>query len=281
VSAATAPEVNGHFSDVREKNPLVSVIICTRNRRELVTRAIDSVLAQEFVTTEVIVVDDYSEDGTVAMLREHYGSRIVVIPLDTNRRVAYASNTGFEQSHGEFIALLGDDDYWSDSKKLIKQLTAFEEMGSKLGVVGTWWTERHDSGELILRNPEDPNDWENRLLKGGGVISGSTALISRAAWIAAGGLDERMPRGTDSDLFRRIILCGYAGKVLQHDTTVVDVGHGLTRMTTKRGYREAKRTAYVHAYLLWKYRKHYLLHPSAFVVRLRSLILTPLIAILR
>jgi glycosyltransferase involved in cell wall biosynthesis len=278
---ATAPEAPDLSSDVSDKCPLVSVIICTRNRRELVTRAINSVLAQEFVVTEVVVVDDCSEDGTVAMLRERYGDRIVVIALDTNRRVAYATNTGFDESRGEFIALLGDDDYWSDSKKLIKQLNAFKEAGSKLGIVGTWWTERHDSGESVARSPEDPNDWKNRLLQGGGIISGSTALISRAAWIAAGGLDERMPRGTDSDLFRRIILSGYEGRVIQHDTTVVDVGHGLTRMTTKRGFREARRSAYVHAYLLWKYRKQYVLHPSAFVVRLRNLILTPLIAILR
>lgn len=261
--------------------PLVSVIICTRNRRDLVPRAIDSVLGQEEANTEVIVVDDCSDDDTCDLLRSRYENRIKIIRLSVNRRVAYATNRGFAESEGEFIALLGDDDYWSDSRKLVKQLCAFERHGPELGVVGTWWSEKHRSGELRARRPDTPANWKERLLEGGGVICGSTPLIRRSAWIAVRGLDERMPRGTDSDLFRRIILAGYQGYVLREDTTVVDVGHGGNRMTTNSGAREAMRTAYAHAYLLWKYRWHYLENPRAMFVRLRSLIVTPVKALIR
>jgi len=266
---------------VNEQDALVSVIICTRNRSELVVRAIDSVLAQESVSTEIIVVDDFSEDDTYESLNERYRDRIILIRLETNRQVAYATNTGFDRSAGKFIALLGDDDYWSDSKKLQKQLAVFAASDTNLGVVGTWWTEKHQSGEKLPREPMEPDNWKERLLQSGGVICGSTPLIKRSAWIAAEGLDERMPRGTDSDLFRKIILAGYLGKIIQQSTTIVDVGHGLARMTTTRGWREAKRTAYAHAYLLWKYRRHYIRHPKAMFVRLKSLVLTPLIAIVR
>jgi hypothetical protein len=89
-----------------------------------------------------------------------------------------------------------------------------------------------------------------------------------------------MPRGTDSDLFRRIILSGYSGKVVRQDTTVIDVGHGLGRMTSNRGFLEARRTAFAHSYLLWKYRSHYIRHPKALLVRIRGLIITPVRAIL-
>jgi glycosyltransferase involved in cell wall biosynthesis len=266
---------------VNDNDPIVSVIICTRNRKDLVVRAIDSVLAQESVKLEVIVVDDCSDDDTYEMLQKRYQDRIILLGLEENRRVAYATNRGFDMSNGNFIALLGDDDYWSDSRKLIKQLTEFDKAGPILGLIGTWWTEKHPSGQLTAREPEDPVEWKDRLLRGGGIISGSTALIRRDAWIAAGGLDERMPRGTDSDLFRGVIIAGYGGKVIREHTTVVDVGHGLARMTTARGFDEARRTAYAHAYLLWKYRKHYLQHPAAMLTRLRSLFLTPLIAIFR
>lgn len=261
--------------------PLVSVIICTRNRKDLVPRAIDSVLTQQSVSTEVIVVDDCSSDGTCESIRERYQDRISLIGLEQNRKVAFATNRGFQASRGEFIALLGDDDYWTDPEKLHKQLAEFDRAGAGLGVVGTWWTEQHPSGELIAREPGTPANWKERLLEGGGVICGSTPLIRREAWNAAGGLDERMPRGTDSDLFRGIIVAGYEGRLLEQHTTIVDVGHGLTRMTTRRGLQEARRTAYAHAYLLWKYRQHYFRCPRALIIRLQSLVRAPLVAIVK
>jgi GT2 family glycosyltransferase len=167
---------------------------------------------------------------------------------------------------------LGDDDFWIDPEKLARQMLAFECDGANLGIVGTWWRERHDSGELVAREPKEPNDWEERLLEGGGIICGSTPLIRRSAWIAAGGLDERLARGTDSDLFRRIILSGFEGKILDRHTTIVDIGHGLSRMTATRGMREAFRIASVHAYLLWKYKLNYLRRPRAMFARLKYLI---------
>jgi glycosyltransferase involved in cell wall biosynthesis len=236
-------------------------------------RAIDSALAQESVKTEVIVVDDHSDDDTVALLDQRYQRRITLITLAVNRRVSYATNRGFDKSTGEFIALLGDDDYWSDHRKLAKQLAEFDERGPDLGIVGTWWSEKHNSNELLRRRPAEPSNWTERLLQGGSIIGGSTALIRRSAWIAAGGLDERLPRGTDSDLFRRIILAGFHGSLLPHDTTVIDVSHGLIRMTTARGFREAGRIAWAHGYLLWKYRQHYLRHPKAMFIRLKGLLL--------
>jgi glycosyltransferase involved in cell wall biosynthesis len=230
-------------------------------------------MTQQFVRTEIIVVDDASEDDTVSVLHQRYSGRIIVVGLKANRRVAAATNIGFGNSAGEFIALLGDDDYWSDSKKLMKQLSAFDENGSGLGIVGTWWSERHDSGELSARRPGEPSNWTERLLQSGGIICGSTPLIRRSAWLAAGGLDERMPRGTDSDLFRRIVLAGYQARIIQQDTTVVDVSHGLTRMTASRGFREAGRIAWVHGYILWKYRRYYPRYPKAMWKRIKSLAL--------
>ena len=214
-------------------------------------------------------------------LRDRYGDAIKVVSLDVNRRVAFATNSGFAASNGSYIAMLGDDDYWTDRRKIAKQIAIFEGADEKLGVVGTWWSEHRATGETELRAPEPPEHWVDRLLQGGGIICGSTPLIRREAWQAVGGLDLRMPRGTDSDLFRGIVVAGYGAAVLREDTTTVDVGHGKKRMTTAGGFREARRTAYAHGYLLWKYRGQSIRHPRAMFVRLRSLVLAPLVAILR
>jgi glycosyltransferase involved in cell wall biosynthesis len=266
---------------MKDGDPLISVIICTRNRKALVRRSIDSVLAQESVKKEIVVVDDCSDDGTFEFLQEHYGDEITTLRLPENRRVAFATNRGFERSRGQYIALLGDDDYWTDTCKLKKQLALFNDSSAELGLVGTWWSEINHSGQVLKRNPDEPINWSERLLLGGGIICGSTPLIRRSAWVDAGGMDERMPRGTDSDLFRRIILAGYSGKIIRQDTTVVDIGHQYSRMTSAGGIVEAKRKVFAHSYLLWKYRWHYLHHPKAMFVRIRRLLISPARAIFR
>lgn len=252
-------------------NILVSVIICTYNRAELVVRAINSVLAQQSVKLEIIVVDDCSSDDTYEILSNAFANQITLIRLNENRKVAYATNRGFELSTGEFIALLGDDDYWIEPNKLKKQLEVFKKFPPTLGVVGTWWKEKKSSGEMYAREPNEPKNWKERLLAGGGIICGSTPLIKREAWIAVDGLDERMPRGTDSDLFRRIILKDYTGNIIQKHTTVVDVGHGGTRMTTSTSIEGDWQIITASFYRLWKYRKNFIRHPKALGSRVKSL----------
>lgn len=261
--------------------PLISVIICTRNRQQLVARAIESVMAQEAVKLEVIVVDDHSTDDTVSLLSDRFGDSIRLVCLPSNVKVAAATNLGFEASTGSLIALLGDDDHWTDVRKLAKQVELFKDVGERLGVVGTWWSEESASGSIVRRQPDEPVDWAARVLEGGSLICGSTALVSREAWIEVGGLDERMPRGTDSDLFRGVILSGYRGAILMDDTTMVDVGHGLGRMTTRRGWAEAKRIAWVHAYTIWKYRAEFVRRPRILSGRLRKLIILPIRAVVK
>ena len=100
--------------------PLVSVVIPTFNRRELVCRAIDTALAQTHATVEIIVIDDGSTDGTGESLRERYGDRIRYF-AQPNGGVSRARNHGMHLARGEFIALLDSDDQWLGDK-LAKQV---------------------------------------------------------------------------------------------------------------------------------------------------------------
>lgn len=108
----------------------VSVIIPTYNRRENVSRAIDSVLSQTSRPTEVIVVDDGSNDGTKEFLSQTYGRAIQLISQQ-NRGAAAARNSGILHSTGDMIAFLDSDDVW-DRNKLSSEVSALEKSDAVL-----------------------------------------------------------------------------------------------------------------------------------------------------
>src|SRR4051812_39304412 len=93
----------------------VSVIIPTYNRRELVCRAIDSVLAQSRPVAEIVVVDDGSTDGTIDALDARYGAKLRCVS-QANAGVAAARNHGLRLAQGRFIAFLDSDDEWEEDK---------------------------------------------------------------------------------------------------------------------------------------------------------------------
>ena len=91
--------------------PLVSAIIAVYNGERCVARAIDSVLAQQFESCELIVVDDASRDSTPRVLAR-YGDRIRVIRRKKNRGLAAARNRAVDRAQGRYVAFLDADDEW-------------------------------------------------------------------------------------------------------------------------------------------------------------------------
>jgi hypothetical protein len=91
---------------------LISVIIPAYNRAELLPRAIESVLAQQGVTTQLIVVDDGSTDNTQQVVARYPGA---IYYRQPNRGQAAARNLGLRHANGVFVASLDSDDYWAPS----------------------------------------------------------------------------------------------------------------------------------------------------------------------
>jgi len=102
---------------------LVTVVIPTRNRPDLVTRAVHSALAQTHRDIEVIVVVDGPDPNTVAGLAAIADPRLTVIALETNIGAAKARNLGVERARGAWIAFLDDDDLWMP-RKIAVQMAA-------------------------------------------------------------------------------------------------------------------------------------------------------------
>jgi GT2 family glycosyltransferase len=89
-------------------DPLVSIVIVTWNGRQYIDACLDAVAAQHGVSTETILVDNASTDGTAAYVRERFPHvRLVVMP--ENRGFAGGNNAGVLEARGRFIALLNND----------------------------------------------------------------------------------------------------------------------------------------------------------------------------
>jgi glycosyltransferase involved in cell wall biosynthesis len=98
------------------KTPLLSVVIPTRNRAQLVRDAICCALAQREGKVEAIVVDDASTDSTAELLEREFGNRIRLLRLQHRRGPGGARNAGARLARGEFVSFLDSDDIWLPGK---------------------------------------------------------------------------------------------------------------------------------------------------------------------
>ena len=109
--------------------PLVSVIITTYNRCAMVGDAIESVLKQDFLDYEIIVVDDGSTDDTEDALRKY--SQINYF-YQENQGISRARNQGLALSQGEFVCFLDSDDFWLPKKLSVQVKVMQDHPGLKL-----------------------------------------------------------------------------------------------------------------------------------------------------
>ncbi len=99
-------------------SPVVSVIITSYNRPELIHDAVRSVIDQTFKDYEIIIVDDASNEQTqqsIESICKEFDS-IKYVHHTENKGLAAARNTGLSIAKGEFAAFLDDDDIWMPTK---------------------------------------------------------------------------------------------------------------------------------------------------------------------
>ena len=107
--------------------PSVSVVLPVYNRRDLVRRAIESVLAQTAGDLELLVIDDCSTDGTPEVVAEYCTDPRVRLHRNTdNLGAAGARNRGIDLARGRYVAFQDSDDRWFP-EKLALQLAALRD----------------------------------------------------------------------------------------------------------------------------------------------------------
>lgn len=99
-------------------NPKVSVILPTFNRADLLPETIQSVLKQDFMDLELIVIDDGSTDHTTNVVGaiQKQDSRLKYFKLPENRGVCFARDVGWRRATGMYLAWADSDDPWLPGK---------------------------------------------------------------------------------------------------------------------------------------------------------------------
>lgn len=126
----------------------VSVVIPTRNRPELVVKAVESAFGQAFGNLEVIVVIDGEDSLTRNALDVFCDARLRVISLPVNVGGAEARNIGVRAARGEWVAFLDDDDEWLPHK-LSRQMEAARQSQAAWPIISTQMIVRTPAYELI------------------------------------------------------------------------------------------------------------------------------------
>ncbi len=184
--------------------PLISCIITTHNREQLLHRAIDSILKQTYNNFELIIVNDGSKDNTADILNDYIKkeNRIQIINRKQSFGGNYSRNEGIRISSGEFISLLDDDDEFMPEK--LDLLYNRIVKNKKIGLV-------YGGSKLIRRDMTDFNKLPkygslgyNNLLQIYCQFSPPACLIRRECFEIAGFFDESLPAYQDWDMWLRI-----------------------------------------------------------------------------
>lgn len=234
--------------DPSTQTPLLTAVVPTYNRAELVERAVRSMLDQTRPPDEIIVVDDGSTDGTTERL-EALAADLRIIA--TSRLGASgARNAGVRAASHEWVAFLDSDDEWTPDH-LARIGAAMERTG---GAAGLYFDDTMRSGDRAGRSqwelagfaPSTPHelqsDGSSWVMAGMHPMTTPAVVVRRDTFVALGGFPEQLAVREDTLLFFRFglgrPLCAVSGVGVL--TSADDVsGQRLTDQGQGRGYADA------------------------------------------
>lgn len=190
-------------------SPLVSVVIPHYNYGTYLATSLGSVLGQEGVDVEVIVVDDRSTDGSDDVARALVATdpRVTLVAHETNMRHIATYNDGLGRATGEYVVLLSADDALAPGA--LARAVAIMEADPAVGLVygrvqdfdgdlpsvraaRTWWT------------VWDGEKWIGHLARRGRNLPVNPEVVMRrSVYEAAGGYDSALPHSADMFLWLR------------------------------------------------------------------------------
>jgi len=177
----------------------VSAVITAYNRPDYLKIALESILNQDYMISEVIIVDDFSSEDIETVVKNFGEKKFKYIRLEQNKGANYCRNIGIKKSMSDYIAFIDDDDIWNENKistqlkyllsnKANISLCNFSKIGSKLKV------SKNKQGII-----------KEQHLKLGNSFCGVSGVVALRKIMLENLFDASLPCGQDWDLFIRLI----------------------------------------------------------------------------
>ncbi len=207
---------------------LISVIVATYNRVDLIGETIESVLTQTYTNIELIIVDDGSTDNTEELVRNYKDKRIKYIKTDNWGGPARPRNIGIKNAKGKYIAFCDDDDIWLPEK--LEYVVDHIEANPTVDMIcHDEWLETDKARRK--RVTCGPYTTYRDLLFNGNCFFTSATVVRRQRILEVGGFSEDMRfNGTeDCDLWLRL---AHANCLIEYIHKILGVyrvkGQGIT-----------------------------------------------------
>jgi glycosyltransferase involved in cell wall biosynthesis len=185
-----------------EIEPLISVIIPTKNRLPLLKKALKSIYDQTYKNLEIIVIDACSDDGTSDYLNtESKLKNIKIYRSDVPLKAGKARNIGITNATGSYIAFLDDDDEWMP-EKLEKQITLFNDADIGLVYTGAKLINIDQNVVYTVSPRIEGSVFEELLIEN--KIGTTNSVMIRAGIAKELLFDEQFPAREEYDLWLRV-----------------------------------------------------------------------------
>lgn len=212
--------------------PLVTIYMPTYNRLELLKRATNSVLKQDYKNIELIVVDDKSTDHTIDYLvkMSQEDSRLKYFINEENSGACFSRNKAIFAAEGEFITGLDDDDYFLPNH--ISSLVQFwmENKDDNVALYTNVYVQKKKN-KVKIKKPNTCN-YKNLLCANwiGNQLFTKTAYLQNI-----NGFDENLPAWQDLECWYRLLrYYNSEAKLVDNYSYLIDISHPHERITSNK-----------------------------------------------
>lgn len=184
--------------------PFFTVVIPLYNKEHFISATLHSVLAQTFTDYEILIVDDCSIDGSLAIAENFTNNKISLVKHSVNLGLSAARNTGIKHASSHYIAFLDSDDLWKPFflEKMHELIQTFPEAG----LFGAAYEEVYDGISLEVAKNIDAETEKMSLISDFFMANAhqpifcfSSVVVKRAVFDVAGFFNENITLGEDVD----------------------------------------------------------------------------------
>ncbi|MEZ9835155.1 glycosyltransferase family 2 protein [Vibrio breoganii] len=223
-------------------NKSVSIIIPTCNRIDFLRRAVLSVLSQEGVTIEVIIIDDSNVSLVNAISQEYRHYDNVYVYRNEKHGAATSRNLGVKYASGDLITFLDDDDFYLPGR-LERMVNEFYKRNALFISSGRLLQINNLSTFVILKKQHFGYLSLNSFIYLNDIDIG--IMMKKESFLKVGGFDENLLAFEDWDFILRCLLTGKGYKIRRFDYVVDD---------SDRNDRVSNKQEKYRAYLANKHR---------------------------